>query len=200
MTVALCALAACAQPPAPVVKPAPPTRPPSIFRIVDGGVGPINASTPANLTAVRELVRNAGYTVRAIDDGGIELHVYDGNEHVLYIIPNEDGSLFNVHVVSPNVPITQHPEWVITRPLRHSDILTFCECWGTHPMCWRDGDHVAVGFDRECGGLESDEGRRDLEGTPIQRAVWNPKPFGEGDEDGHMRIQDLPDWIPRSDS
>jgi hypothetical protein len=87
----------------------------------------------------------------------------------------------------------------VTKPFTHPEILTFCECWGPHPMCWKRGDHVAVGFDRECAGLENEEGRAGLAGTPIQRAVWNPKAFGEDGKDSNSSSPP-PAWIPRSDS
>ncbi len=190
---------ACAAPaPIPVEKPEPP--PPSIFSIADGGVGPVNKDTRANLTALRELVGPQGYTVRPINDGGVELHVYDGKEHLFYVIPNDDGSLFNVHVVSSSVPITQHPEWVVGKPFVNSSLLTFCEPWGNHPVCWREGEHVALGFKIDTDGLGTEEGRRSLEGTPIQRAVWSPKPFGKDGDDGDGNGPTIPDWIPRNDS
>lgn len=201
----LCVLGACGAPPtAPVEKPAPAPAPPSIFKIADDGVGPIDANTRANLTALRRLVGPQGYTVRPINDGGVELHVYDGKEHLLYVIPNDDGSLFNVHVVSGSVPITQHPEWIVGKPFSHSEILTYCECWGTHPVCWKEGDHVALGFrrtkddsdERDCDGLDSASGRESLVGHPIQRAVWSAKAFGEDDAEGDKK---LPEWIPRED-
>lgn len=187
------ALAACAAPQSiPVGEPAPEV-PPAIFKITDHGVGPIDASTRATLTAVRELVGPLGFAVRPINDGGVELHVYDANEHLLYVIPNDDGSLFNVHVVSSSVPITQHPEWVIGKPFVHSERLTDCEPWGEHPMCWRAGDHVAVGFEVDTEGLDTREGRRSLEQTSIQRAVWSAKPFGDED-DTEPRV---PAWVPQ---
>lgn len=169
-----------------------------MFSITDAGVGPIDKATRANLTAVREIVGPHGYAVRPINDGGVELHVYDGTEHLFYVIPNDDGSLFNVHVVSSSIAITQHPEWVVGKPFVHSDLLTYCEAWGSHPVCWREGDHVALGFKISTDGLVTPEDRKALEGVPIQRAVWSPKPFGKDDEgDGNAR---LPDWIPRNDS
>lgn len=191
-----CLLGACATPAAPLVeKPAP--SPPPFFAIEDAGLGPINKDTRANLTAIRELVGPHGYTVRPINDGGIELHVYDRSEHLFYVIPNDDGSLFNVHVVATSIPITQHPEWVIGKPFVRSDLLTFCEAWGDHPVCWRAGDHVAVGFAVDTDGLGTPEGRTRLEGVPIQRAVWRAKPFGT-DDDGSGE-KSLPEWIPRAD-
>lgn len=196
----LCAsgvLGCTAPAPLPLEKPASP--PPPFFTIQDAGLGPIDKDTRANLTALRELVGPHGFTVRPINDAGVEYHVYDGSEHLFYVIPNDDGSLFNVHVVAGSIPITQHPEWVIGMPLVRSDLLTACEPWGNHPVCWRDGEHVALGFRVETSGLDSADGRREnLEGVPIQRAVWSPRKFGEDDVDGGGSAR-LPEWIPRND-
>ena len=204
-SIALCALAACAAPPAaPVETPKAPVRT-SLFKIEDRGLGPIDATTRANLTEIRRLVGPHGYSVRPVNDGGVELHVYDGPEHLFYVIPNDDGSLFNVHVVSSTVPITQHPEWVIGHAFAHSELLTACECWGTHPVCWKRGDHVALGFkrtkdvpdeDNDCNDLDTPRGRESLLGHPIQRAVWSPKPYGVDEEASE---NSLPEWIPRAD-
>ena len=192
---ALCVLAGCGAPAAPPAAPAPP--PPPFFTIRDRGIGPIGATTPANLTAIRELLGPKGFTVRPVNDGGVELHVYDGDEHLFYVIPNDDGSLFNVHVVSSHVPITQHPEWVVGEPFVHSDLLTYCEPWGEHPVCWRDGDHVAVGFRIATDGLDTQQGRRSLEGVRVQRAIWSPQPFQRGG--GNEHVPSLPEWVPRED-
>ena len=197
--IVLSVLAACAAPaPVPLEKPAPP--PPSIFTIGDTGVGPVDVNTRANLTAIRELVGPQGYAVRPINDGGVELHVYDGKEHLFYVIPNDDGSLFNVHVVSESIPITQHPEWVIGKPLVNARLLTFCEPWGDHPVCWRNGDHVALGFKIGRDDAAGDEQRAALEGVVIQRAIWSPKAFGKNGDDSDDDTGQLPDWVPHGDS
>jgi hypothetical protein len=188
----------CGAPPAPVAQPEPVKPPPPMFSIKDTGVGPIGKDTPANLTALRKLVGPHGYAVRPINDGGVEYHVYDGAERLFYVIPNDNGTLFNVHVVSSSVAVTQHPEWIVGKQFTNSAILTHCECWGTRPVCWKDSEHVAIGFDvaegaeEDCNGLGSAKARETLQRYPIQRAVWSPKPFGpvENDDD------DVPDWVP----
>ncbi|MFN0246553.1 MAG: hypothetical protein ACKV2T_06570 [Kofleriaceae bacterium] len=197
-------LVGCGGPPTPVVTHAPPKPPPPLFSLKDTGVGPIDKNTPANLTALRTLVGPHGYAVRPINDGGVEYHVFDAAERLFYVIPNDDGSLFNVHVVSAAVPITQHPDWVVGKPLTNSAILTDCECWGTRPVCWKDGEHVALGFNvsegaaEDCNSLDTAKARESLHRYPIQRAVWSPKPFGRDDEQPAPE-NDAPEWVPRDD-
>jgi len=148
-----------------------------LFELEPGALGPITESTRANQEAIQAAV-GSRYMVKTIDDHGAELHVFLGDELLFYVIPNDDGSLFNVHCTSPRVAIIEHPEWVIGSAFVHSDVLDTCECWGAHPMCFRTGDHVAVGFTVPCDNLDTPAKRHSLEGVAIQRAVWNPHPFG----------------------
>src|SRR4051812_29003974 len=148
-----------------------------LFEMEPGSLGPITASTRADQEAVQSAV-GSHYMVKTIDDHGPELHVFLGEELLFYVIPNDDGSLFNVHCTSPRVTIVEHPEWVIGGPFVHSEILDVCECWGTHPMCFRRGDHVAIGFSVSCDNLDTPGKRHALEGVAIQRAVWNPHGYG----------------------
>lgn len=160
--------------PAPVV-----AKPPSALLTMNvSSLGPITGATPANLAALRALFAKDGFAVKEVDNAGPELHVSQGDELLFYVIPNEDGSLFNVHVVSPKVAIAEHPQWKIGGPFTGDALLTECECWGEHPVCFRTGDHVAVAFQRACDGLEDARMRRVLSGVTIQRAVWSPQPFG----------------------
>ncbi|MDB4961020.1 MAG: hypothetical protein JWP01_1019 [Myxococcales bacterium] len=155
----------------------------ALFLIRDGSLGPITKDTPANLTALRDLLGKDGYAVRPVHRNGVELHVFDDDEPLFYVIPNEDGTLFNVHAVSGKVEITQHPQWKIGSAFAGDDILTSCECWGSHPVCFKQGDHVAVAFERSCDGLSDERMRKVLTGVRLQRAVWSPTPFGfDGDE------------------
>ncbi len=157
------------------------TAPTGLARYTIGttSLGPITAETPANLSDLRALLNKDGLTVRPVNRSGVELHAFLGEELVFYVIPNEeDGSLFNVHVTSGKIKIEQHPEWKIGEPFTGDQHLTHCECWGAHPMCFKAGDHVAVGFDRTCDGLETAANRKVLVGVNIQRAVWSPTPFG----------------------
>jgi hypothetical protein len=149
----------------------------AMFTLEPGALGPITETTRATEADIQAAV-GSRYTVKTIDDHGNEVHVFLGEELLFYVIPNDDESLFNVHCTSPKIAITEHPEWIIGSPFQNSGALTACECWGSHPMCFRAGDHVAVGFKISCDNLDSPAGRKKLEGVPIQRAVWNPQPFG----------------------
>jgi hypothetical protein len=149
----------------------------AVFTLEPGAIGPITEATRATADAIQAAV-GSRFVVKPIDERGVELHVFLGEELLFYVIPNDDGSLFNVHCTSPKVAITEHPEWIIGSPFVNSEPLTACECWGSHPMCFRAGDHVAVGFQLSCDNLDSPAARKALEGVRIQRAVWNPKPFG----------------------
>jgi len=154
------------------------------YTIGTTSLGPITAETPANLTDLRALVNKDGLTVRPVNRSGVELHTFLGDELLFYVIPNEDGTLFNVHVTSGKIKISQHPEWKIGEPFTGDHHLTHCECWGEHPMCFKKGDYVAVGFQRSCDGLDSPANRKVLVGVNIQRAVWSPNPFGfDGEAD-----------------
>ena len=151
----------------------------TVFELGKDSFGPITPMTPATQGALQQAV---GTTVRveSVSRHGAELHAFLGTELLFYVIPNDDGSLFNIHAVSPKIAIVEHPDWVIGAPFTGADALTDCECWGEHPMCFARGDHVALGFVVECGNLKTQKERHALQGVPIQRAVWNPRAFGAG--------------------
>jgi hypothetical protein len=151
----------------------------ALFVIEPHAVGPITATARANRQAIQDLV-GSRYVVKSIDDRGEELHVFLNDELLFYVIPNDDGSLFNVHCTSNKVAISEHPEWIIGAPLTSALPIDTCECWGAHPMCFKTGDHVAIGFVVPCDNLDTPQQRKALVGVPIQRAVWNPRPFGDG--------------------
>jgi hypothetical protein len=153
----------------------------ALFTITADSMGPITGKTPANLTAIRELVGKDGYDVRPVNNSGIELHVFLKDELLFRVIPNDDGSLFNVHVVSGKIEISPHPQWKIGAPFVGDDVLTTCECWGSHPVCFKTGEHVAVAFKRACDGLDDERMRKVLAGVTVERAVWSPTPFGVED-------------------
>jgi len=149
-----------------------------LFQLDVGSLGPITPATRANVEAI-ESVLGSRYTVKTVNNAGSEIHVFLHDELLFYVIPNDDGSLFNVHVVSPKVAIVEHPEWVIGSAFQNPEPLTSCECWGSHPVCFRAGDHVAVAFEIACGSVDTaTEREKVLPGVRIQRAVWNPRPFG----------------------
>lgn len=159
--------------------------PQGLFLLDVGSVGPLTADTAANLTAIRAVLNPRGLTVRPVNRSGVEYHAFLGDELVLYVIPNDDGTLFNVHVTSPRVTIAEHPQWKIGGPFTGHELLSTCECWGTAPVCFKVGDHVAVAFDRACDDLREPAARKALEGVRVQRAVWSPTPFKlDADADG----------------
>lgn len=151
----------------------------ALFVIRAESLGPITPSTMATEDAIQELV-GARYTVKKVD--GDQIDVYLGDELLFYVIATDGNALFNVHCPSSKIAIEAHPDWIIGAPLTNAAPLDGCECWGPHPMCFAAGDHVAVGFDVPCRGeadFDTPGERKALIGVPIQRAVWNPRPFGE---------------------
>ena len=149
----------------------------AMFEAGRDSFGPITPMTRATQHALQQAVGSA-IRIETVNRNGPELHAFLGTELLFYVIPKDDGSLFNIHAVSPKVTIVEHPAWVIGSPFTGADVLTDCECWGEHPMCWSRGDHVAVGFVVECDRLKTSAERKRLQGVPIQRAVWNPQAFG----------------------
>ncbi len=155
-----------------------PAKAPGALAIRPGGFGPIDANTPATLQALRQAF--AGYEVRPInDDGTLEYRVYKGDEMLLYVVPDDDGGIFNVHATSGKV-VVEGRDWRVGAPFQGAAQLSQCECWGDNPTCWKAGDHIAVNFARECGDLAGGDTRvmRVLDGITVQRIVWSPKPFG----------------------
>lgn len=149
----------------------------ALFVIHRESMGPLTQATRAELPTLQDLL-GSRYVVKQVDKD--ELDVMLDKEVVFYVIANDDGSLFNVHCPSEKVAIADHPDWIIRSPLTNDQPIDACECWGSHPMCFHNGDHVAIGFEVPCEGLETAAKRKALVGVPIQRAVWNPRPFGDG--------------------
>ena len=168
----------------------------ALFTINVDSLGPITGKTPASLTALRELLGKDGYEVKPVNNSGVEYHVFLKDELLFYVIPNDDGTLFNVHVVSSKVDIAQHPQWKIGAAFAGDDVLTHCECWGAHPVCFKKGDHVAVAFKRACDGLDDERMRKVLTGVNLQRAVWSPTAFGFDDDNGGDPCGATPSVIP----
>ncbi len=169
---------------APATDPATPRHPPGLVTISQAGVGPIDARTQATLTSLRRAF--VGFEVRPVnDDDTLEYHVLAGGELLLYVVPDDDGTIFNVHATSPKVAVADR-DWRVGAPFQGASTLTTCECWGTNPTCWKTGDHVAVNFGRECGDLDKGDRRvlRVLDGVTVQRVIWSPRPFGVTTDDG----------------
>ena len=170
-------VASCGGAPAPMTPVA--AAPPSGIVITESALGPITATTPASLVALRQVL--AGYDVRPIQRGGLEYQVFKDGEPMFSVIPDEAGQIFNIHVVSPKVTVARRP-WKVGAAFTDAAALTACDCWGGQPVCFKKGEHVAIAFDRTCRGLTEPRSRKALEGLTIARTIWNPKPFGDGND------------------
>lgn len=148
----------------------------ALFTISERGIGPLHANSQATLAALRAAF--PGYEVRTDHEPSPSYWVYLGTEKLLWVIPNADGSLFNVHATSPKIE-TEGRDWRVGSPFRGAASLTDCECWGDNPTCYRRGEHVAVNFRRSCGELSHATGPalRVLDGEIVQRVIWSPQPF-----------------------
>lgn len=153
-----------------------PAAPDSRLLITPTGVGAIDARTRATLPMLQK--RLAGFEVREVHGDTLEYDVFAKGERLFYVIPNDDGTIFNVHAVSGKVAVSTHA-WRVGEPFHGTNDLTACECWGANPTCYVAGEHVAVNFDVPCVDVVSDvHGRRTLEGTKVQRVIWSPHAFG----------------------
>jgi hypothetical protein len=147
-----------------------------LLTISEDRFGPLRADSRATLLALRTAF--AGYDVRPTNDTTLSYSVYLGDEKLVWIIPDENGTLFNVHATSPRIE-TLGTDWRVGTSFQGSSGLTDCECWGDNPTCYRRGAHVAVNFNRSCEGLVGVDARalRVLDGTVIQRVIWSPNGF-----------------------
>jgi hypothetical protein len=171
----------CGPGPAPITPVPPPVE--ATIPLTDASLGPIQASTRASLIALRAVLR--GYTVIPVNVGtdpefaSLEYQVFDNDTPMFVVVPADDGSILNVHVVTPKVTMTSKP-WRVGAPFKGA--VTDCDCWGGKLVCFTKGEHVAVTFDRRCRSTE-DAHKRGLTNAPIKKLVWSPKAFG-GDEYG----------------
>ena len=168
---------------APTTPPAKAAKP-GLVTFTQTAAGPVDARTPATLMPLRRAF--AGFDVKPVnDEDTLEYHVSSGGELLLYVVPDDDGTIFNIHATSPRVAVADR-EWRVGAPFSGAAQLTTCECWGDNPTCWKRGDHVAVNFARSCENLTGNDRRvlRVLDGVAVQRVIWSPKPFGETDDAG----------------
>lgn len=177
----LAVIVSCGAPPLAPVAPVP--AEPTIA-LSDTALGPLSASTQASLIVLRTVLR--GYTVVPVNVGSdpefpaLEFQVFEDDRPMFSIVPDETGTILNVHVVTPKVTMANRP-WRVGAPFQGT--ITDCDCWGGKMVCFRKGEHVAVTFDRRCRSALDARTRRGLQGTAIKRLVWSPKAFG-GDEYG----------------
>jgi hypothetical protein len=172
-----------------VPPPKPPAPPPPVAKVTapaplavtDSGLAGIDAASRVTLVELRKELAAAGYTVKP-DNNGMSLvfDVFRGEDQLFYVVPNEDGTLFNVHVTSTKIASPQG--WHVGGSL--SDLSNMsCECWGSQgdevATCFHPGEHVAVVYERACSGmaLNEERNRKVLQGATISRLVWQPKPW-----------------------
>jgi hypothetical protein len=167
---ALLLLVACGPKPAATT----PSAPPALFTISERACGPLTAASPATLVALRTAF--AGYDVAPINSDGLEYRVTRGGTRVLEVIPDEDGSLLDVFVMSPEVAIDRHT-WRVGAPFALEGVTT-CECWGEQIVCFKDGDHVAVALARLCSATPT--APMALTGVAIRTAIWSARPLAPG--------------------
>ena len=159
---------------------------PSPYAISETAMGAITGKTRGTLEGLRAALR--GLEVRPVYDGGLEYHVFEAGQQLYYVIPADDGGVFNVHITSGKFAVATRP-WRAGAPFRGAADLTACECWGDQPVCYKTGEHVAVSFKRACTGLSDGDqhARAVLDGVTVQRMIWSPTAFGaaaSGEEGG----------------
>ena len=184
LSIAFVVACGTAQRPEPISVPEPPA-----LTISATGFGPLKPESPATLVALREAF--AGYEVRPVQKDGLEYQVFEHGHRMFTVVPAKDGAIFNIHVASARIAVAEHDGWKIGAKFSDWERLTDCSCWGGKPVCFRDGEHVAVGFDRKCGGLA--RSLRILDGQPIARTIWSPRPFGEAPPRTHDIADDVDD-------
>lgn len=166
----------------------------------EGAIGPVTAATRATVLALRKAF--VGYSVQPANVFGgdeevtqtLEYQVYQGREKLMVVVPREDGSILNVRVTSSKVAVADRP-WRVGKPMPDATRIDHCECPGEHPICYKRGEHVAVGFDLKC-----DQTRRRtrvvrvLQGAPITSLIWSPQPFGSRNRNIDDDLIDLGDY------
>lgn len=190
------AIAGCggpAKPPQPPPTQAPPPLPPARaiplvpeLQLSEAGVAGVNGDTRATLVELRKKLAPDGYRVRP-DNHGTTL-VFDvlrgagkDADQLFYVVPNDDGRLFNVHVTSTKIASALHG-WKVGGSLSDLSAMS-CECWGEKgdevATCFHPGEHVAVVYERACADMHFEEARnrKTLEGATVSRLVWQPEPW-----------------------
>lgn len=189
-------LLACGSPPPPIYLSAPePTIP-----LTETAVGPITRATAASLVALRAVL--PGYTVIPVNVGTdpdfptLEYQVFDNDTQMFTVVPSDEGTILNVHVLTSKVTIAGPPAgragWRVGAPFAGS--VTDCQCWGGKVVCFRVREHIAVAFDKGCRTAIDARSRR-INGVAIKKLVWSPKPFG-GAEYGGAEYGDVIDLGP----
>ncbi|CAN5696580.1 hypothetical protein BH11MYX1_BH11MYX1_37050 [soil metagenome] len=144
--------------------------------ITGTGFGPINATTIATLTGLRSLL--PAYRVVPDNDPQLQYDIMRGPERIGFIVINDDQTVYNVHATSGVVRVEGRP-WRAGQAFQDAKQITHCECWGTHPACYKAGEHVAVTFDRVCFDTLDRHAFKALDGLVVERVVWSATPLGD---------------------
>ncbi|MBA3500333.1 MAG: hypothetical protein M4D80_36570 [Myxococcota bacterium] len=170
--IALVFVFGCAAP-----QPPPPATPVEVplFAISDDAFGPLDGKTPATLAALRRAF--AGYEVAPVNAESLEYRVSMDTAKLFDVIPDANGAVLNIHVVTPKLVAGG---WRVGDPFR-GDVST-CECWGDQIVCFNAGAHVAVALAKICreGTLTSARARAVLAGVAIRATIWSPRPLAAG--------------------
>jgi hypothetical protein len=168
MRFAFALLAACTQAAPP---PAAPVVEPPLFAITSDAFGPLRADTPATLVALRRAF--SGYEVVPVNRDTLEYRVSLAGAPLFDVVPDEDGAVLNIHVITPKLA----PGGVRVGDLFRGDLAT-CECWGDQTVCFTQGEHSAVALAKIC--REGTRATAALTGVPIRATIWSPRPLVPG--------------------
>ena len=174
---------------APVPAAPPAAAPGPLLTLTEAAAGPLRGGMAASLQAMRDAFR--GFEVMPINVAhhdedelpapfSLEYRVYAGGEKLLEVVPDHDGTIATVHATSARVAVAAHG-WKIGAPFTGVEVLTDCACMRIErrdvPICFRAGEHLAVGFARRCHDLSTPALRKALAGDTVERAIWSPRAF-----------------------
>jgi hypothetical protein len=177
--------AACSAAPSPQTVANKTERPatPVTYRVKLTGVGPLDARSEATREGLRAALPD--FEVKTHDlggDSGIVFDVFDGDEKLFYVVPDEeeredDGTrrylktIFTIFVTSPRIAVEGY-SWRVGSPLESATDLTRCECWGSGEVtACSIRAHLAVIFEERCEPAEQG-GPQVMVGHKIGRIMW----------------------------
>ncbi|MFT3691899.1 MAG: hypothetical protein QM831_02075 [Kofleriaceae bacterium] len=148
------------------------------FVLSQHGAGPITDQTPATLNALRDALPELRVVPK--NDPNLEFDLYDDGKPIGFVVPNDDGKIYNVHVTSATIAV-DGKSWRAGSTFQGSRAIDNCECWGGNPICYKKGEHLAVAFQRSCLDEVDPRSLRVLDGLVIQRVIWSNEPLGAAD-------------------
>jgi len=147
----------------------------------EAAIGPITPTSTATLQALR-IAMGSDYVITPINvNNTLRYDISRNGERILDVKADDDGNVDTVRVSSVRVAVAGRP-WHVGEPFKDPSILTACECDDDatdRTVCYKKGEHVAVGFKRACDNLDDARQRSVLAGVTIDRLVWSAKPWGD---------------------